>query len=349
MTLIMARLKRISESYRTTLTTGMSRGVQLALVAALAAVVVVGAILLSGGGDEQPRRPRRSRQHRRRPTQTLRRDPAERHASRRAEGEGDARGDRRPAVPVLRAVLDDGAADDRARLRPHRQPPLRAALPQLPRARLGARGRRRRRGGERRTGCTSSPTSSTATRAPRIGIRGRRVHPQGRGRCPGLDPDKVVAAADDPLAQPAVRGDEQFARDHRLDRHAGLLPAQGRAADASSQPQGTAPEDYARAIDAALATDPAARHGGARADRHRDRRLPDVGALRRARAGLRRRRRRLRARAVLALGGARRHPGRRARARRLRRDPREPRAARGARRARWRRSSRSSASASAPG
>ena len=55
------------------------------------------------------------------------------------------------------------------------------------------------------------------------------VHPQDRrARSPGLDPDKVAAAADDPLSQPAVRANEQFARDHRLDQHARLLRPQGR-------------------------------------------------------------------------------------------------------------------------
>ena len=46
-------------------------------------------------------------------------------------------------------------------------------------------------------------------------------------RCQGLDPDKTAAAADDPLAQPAVRANEQFARATRLDQHARLLRPQG--------------------------------------------------------------------------------------------------------------------------
>jgi protein-disulfide isomerase len=67
----------------------------------------------------------------------------------------------------------------------------------------------------------------------------------------GLDVEAVVAAADDPLAQPAVRRAEQFARDigststpdfyiRKGDR---LVPV---------TPQGTSPEAYAAAIDAAL-------------------------------------------------------------------------------------------------
>jgi protein-disulfide isomerase len=68
----------------------------------------------------------------------------------------------------------------------------------------------------------------------------------------GLDAEAVVAAADDPLAQPGVRRAEQFARDigstatpdfyvRKRDR---LTPV---------TPQGTSPEAYAAAIDAALA------------------------------------------------------------------------------------------------
>jgi protein-disulfide isomerase len=68
---------------------------------------------------------------------------------------------------------------------------------------------------------------------------------------PGLDPGKAVAAADDPLAWPAVRKDEQFARtigstgtpDFYV-RKGGRLQPLG--------PQGPAPEDYARALDAIL-------------------------------------------------------------------------------------------------
>jgi protein-disulfide isomerase len=68
----------------------------------------------------------------------------------------------------------------------------------------------------------------------------------------GLDVERVVSAADDPLAEPAVRRDEQFARrigstgtpDFYIRRGARLTPL---------EPQGTSPEAYAAAIDAALA------------------------------------------------------------------------------------------------
>jgi protein-disulfide isomerase len=68
---------------------------------------------------------------------------------------------------------------------------------------------------------------------------------------PGLDPEKAVAAANDPLAQPAVRAGEQFARslgstgtpDFYVRKGGRLTPL---------NVQGTAPEDYAQAIDQAL-------------------------------------------------------------------------------------------------
>jgi protein-disulfide isomerase len=69
----------------------------------------------------------------------------------------------------------------------------------------------------------------------------------------GLDVERVVAAADDPLAQPAVARQERFARelgstgtpDFYIRRGGRLTPL---------NPQGTTPEAYAAAIDAALAS-----------------------------------------------------------------------------------------------
>ena len=69
---------------------------------------------------------------------------------------------------------------------------------------------------------------------------------------PGLDAEKVVAAADDPLAHPAVRAGEEFARDIGSQSTPDFyLRVKGRLTKV--EPQGTAPEDYAKAIDAALA------------------------------------------------------------------------------------------------
>jgi protein-disulfide isomerase len=72
------------------------------------------------------------------------------------------------------------------------------------------------------------------------------------GQVEGLDIERVVAAADDPLSYPEVRASERFARrigstgtpDFYLRRNGRLTPL---------QVQGTAPEDYAAALDAALA------------------------------------------------------------------------------------------------
>jgi protein-disulfide isomerase len=69
---------------------------------------------------------------------------------------------------------------------------------------------------------------------------------------PGLDAKKVVAAANDPLAQPAVAGAETFARDiGSTSTPDFFLRVKGRLTKV--EPQGTAPGDYAKAIDAALA------------------------------------------------------------------------------------------------
>jgi protein-disulfide isomerase len=68
----------------------------------------------------------------------------------------------------------------------------------------------------------------------------------------GVDPAKAAAAADDPLSWPAVKAGEVFARSlgststpDFFVRKAGRL--------APLAVQGTAPEDYARALEAALA------------------------------------------------------------------------------------------------
>jgi protein-disulfide isomerase len=70
---------------------------------------------------------------------------------------------------------------------------------------------------------------------------------------PGLDAEKVVAAADDPLSRPAVEAAERYARDiGSTSTPDFFLRVKGRLTKV--EPQGTAPEDYAKAIDAALAS-----------------------------------------------------------------------------------------------
>jgi protein-disulfide isomerase len=71
------------------------------------------------------------------------------------------------------------------------------------------------------------------------------------GQVAGLDPEKTADAADDPLSQPLVREGEQFARsigssstpDFYVRKGGRLQPLRA---------QGTAPEDYAAALDAIL-------------------------------------------------------------------------------------------------
>jgi protein-disulfide isomerase len=68
----------------------------------------------------------------------------------------------------------------------------------------------------------------------------------------GLDAEAVVAAADDPLAQPAVRRAEQFARDIGSTATPDFYVRKGDRLTPVT-PQGTSPEAYAAAIEAALA------------------------------------------------------------------------------------------------
>jgi protein-disulfide isomerase len=71
------------------------------------------------------------------------------------------------------------------------------------------------------------------------------------GQVPGLDPDKAAAAADNPLAQPAVRANEEVARAIGSTGTPDFYVRKGRRL-IQLQVQGTAPEDYARALDQAL-------------------------------------------------------------------------------------------------
>jgi protein-disulfide isomerase len=72
------------------------------------------------------------------------------------------------------------------------------------------------------------------------------------GQVPGLDAEKAVAAANDPLAQPAVREGEQFARDLGSTGTPDFYLRKGRRL-VQLNVQGTTPQDYARALDQALA------------------------------------------------------------------------------------------------
>jgi protein-disulfide isomerase len=72
------------------------------------------------------------------------------------------------------------------------------------------------------------------------------------GQVKGLDPQKAVAAANDPLSWPAVRAGEQFARDRGSTGTPDFYVRKGGRLTPLIV-QGTTPQDYARALDAALA------------------------------------------------------------------------------------------------
>jgi protein-disulfide isomerase len=67
----------------------------------------------------------------------------------------------------------------------------------------------------------------------------------------GLDAEKVVAAANDPLSHPAVRRNEQFARDLGSTGTPDFYLRQGGRLT-QLEPQGTSPQAYEAAIDAVL-------------------------------------------------------------------------------------------------
>jgi protein-disulfide isomerase len=72
------------------------------------------------------------------------------------------------------------------------------------------------------------------------------------GQVPGLDPDKTADAADDPLAWPAVRANEELARGIDSTGTPDFYVRKGRRL-VQLPVEGTTPQYYARALDAALA------------------------------------------------------------------------------------------------
>ena len=70
---------------------------------------------------------------------------------------------------------------------------------------------------------------------------------------PGLDPEKAVAAADDPLQFPQVRAAERAAQRVGSTGTPDFYIRRGNGELVPLRPQGTSPEAYAQAIDAALA------------------------------------------------------------------------------------------------
>ena len=249
---IMACLKSFSSPFLSTLIAAMVRSrrvVQLVAVVAIAAIVVVGAILLSGGNDEQEAAAPS-------PGSTPEADQTYAGIPQNGMNLGKA------GAPTLVEIADlqcpfcaqyatTAMPTRRARLRPHRQGPLRAALPQLPRTRQRACGRRRR---VRRQAEPDVPVRRRLLPQPGtrgVGLRGSGVHPQDR-RAGARPRSRQDGRGRGRSARAAGGAGERGVRAcDRLDQHARLLRPQGAAAD-PAEVQGTAPEDYARALDQAL-------------------------------------------------------------------------------------------------
>ena len=233
----------------------MSRLLQLALVAVLAVVVVVGAIILSSGGDDDPAPPSTSE-----PGMT----PAEEVAA-LYDGipqDGIRLGD--PDAPATLVEIADLQCPFCAQYSVQALPTIiddyvrtgKVAYELRIRSFLG-------RDSVRAAGAAAEAAeqdlmyqfvdlfyrnqgSENSGYADAEFIRGIASQVEG------LDVESVVAAADDPLSYPAVRRGELFARrvgstgtpDFYVRRNGQLTPL---------APQGTAPQDYAAALDAALA------------------------------------------------------------------------------------------------
>jgi protein-disulfide isomerase len=69
---------------------------------------------------------------------------------------------------------------------------------------------------------------------------------------PGLDPEKAVAAADDPLQYPLVRAAEQLAERVGSTSTPDFYVQRGSGPLEPLRPQGTSPQAYSQALDAAL-------------------------------------------------------------------------------------------------
>jgi protein-disulfide isomerase len=228
----------------------MSRGVQLALVSALAAVVVVGAILLSsGGGDDKPQGVSGSQA-------TAAKDA---YAGIPQKGI-------RLGQPKAKATLVEIA---------DLQCPFCAqysidALPTIVKDYV----RTGRLSYELRFRSFLGRDSVRAAGAAAEAVNQNRMYqfadafyrnqgPENSGyadsafirkvaqEAGGLDVEKVVAAANDPLSYPAVRRNEQFARDLGSRGTPDFYLRQGGRLTQLT-PQGTSPQAYEAAIDAAL-------------------------------------------------------------------------------------------------
>jgi protein-disulfide isomerase len=228
----------------------MSRGLQLALVIGLAAVVVAGAILLSsGGGDDNPGAARAPRATAAEdvyagiPQKGMRLGKANAPATLVEIADLQCPFCAQYSIEALPTIVEDyvrtGRLNYELRIRSFLgRDSVRAAGA----AAEAAKENRLYQFADvfyRNQGPENSGYADSAFM--------RKV----AGQVPGLDADKVVAAANDPLARPVVRANEQFARaigstgtpDFYLRKGGRLVQL---------TPQGTSPEAYEAAIDAAL-------------------------------------------------------------------------------------------------
>jgi protein-disulfide isomerase len=220
--------------------------VQLGAVVALAAVVVVGAILLTGG-DDKPAAP-----------------PA-------AESESDAyAGIPQSGIHLGRASAPATLVEIADLQCPFCAAYSREALPSIVRdyVRSGRiRYELRLRSFLGRDSVRAAGAAAYAAQQDRMYqfadafYRNQGVEESGYAdrafiesiaREAGVDPQQAAAAADDPLRFPAVKGGEMFARKLGSTGTPDFYVRQGGRL-APLGVQGTAPEDYARALDAALA------------------------------------------------------------------------------------------------
>jgi protein-disulfide isomerase len=236
-----------------TLTLAMSRTLQLVVVTALAAVVVVGAIVLSSNGGDEPAAPAR-------PGVSPAEEVQELYAG--IPQKGIRLGD--PDAPLTVVEIADLQCPFCAQYSVQ-------ALPTIVRdyVRTGKVNYELRiRSFLGRDSVRAAGAASAAAGQNRMyqfaDLFYRNQGPENSdyadadfmreiaGQVEGLDVDAVVAAADDPVDQPGVRGAEQFARDigstgtpdFYVRKDGQLTPL---------APQGTSPGAYAAAIDAALA------------------------------------------------------------------------------------------------
>jgi protein-disulfide isomerase len=226
---------------------------QLGAVVALAAVVVVAAILISGGGDEQEASP----------TPAAGAPSVADEVQALYEGipqQGIDLGRKAPATLVEIADLQCPFCADYSR----------TAMPTIVRdfVRTGkVRYELHFRSFLGRDSVRAAGAAAEAAKQDRMyqfaDVFYRNQGPENSGyadadfmrmvasQVDGLDADKVVAAADDPLSQPAVRQAEQLARDLGSTSTPDFYVRKGGVLT-PLQAQGTSPEDYSRALDAIL-------------------------------------------------------------------------------------------------